>query len=571
MPDDAWTIEQHLTPLITPCTYTPSTKTMLVTVQSGEQALIARRTDGALLVNNVACDAASVTNVKRLNAFENSAAPGDEAIILDFTTATFALGDASGPGVVAQLGSGADQLIVRLGAGADAVVAGTTGVSLNKDAFKDLTVENTGTLSYQFQLGAGDDTFSAEGSVSGTGDVLSAPVAVYGALGNDKLVGGTGNDTLFGGEGNDTMKGGLGNDQCSGDAGDDVFDESRPVGVSNGNDTYMDSAGLADKVDYSARTSALKIDIEAPATGTNDDGEVALSEADQLDTGIDLLVGGSGNDELSGDANANTLTGGAGNDKLSGGNGSDVLEGGTGDDIFVEGSAPSGSDTLVGGAGNDTVDYTGRSTAVRITLNGMAADDGDIATSEADFVKVDVENCVGGGGDDDITGSTIDNVLAGGLGNDVLRGDEGNDRFDEGSDANGGDVFVGGGGFDVVDYGARTTPVTVTMDGVSADDGKLNEHDNVGNGIEGCIGGAAADVITGSASDDWMEGGDGNDTLSGGVGNDTLLGGGGNDTLHGDADDDLLDGEDGSGDVLDGGSGSSDICFEGESVSQCEL
>ena len=45
---------------------------------------------------------------------------------------------------------------------------------------------------------------------------------------------------------------------------------------------------------------------------------------------IENVIGGSGNDTLTGDALANSFIGGAGNDLLKGGGGNDVLDGGAG-------------------------------------------------------------------------------------------------------------------------------------------------------------------------------------------------------------------------------------------------
>jgi Ca2+-binding RTX toxin-like protein len=59
---------------------------------------------------------------------------------------------------------------------------------------------------------------------------------------------------------------------------------------------------------------------------------------------IEVLIGGTGADHLTGDGNNNTLDGGDGADLLSGGAGDDSLYGGA------------GVDSLSGGAGNDTVD-----------------------------------------------------------------------------------------------------------------------------------------------------------------------------------------------------------------------
>jgi len=66
----------------------------------------------------------------------------------------------------------------------------------------------------------------------------------------------------------------------------------------------------------------------------------------------DILVGGNGNDKLSGRKGDDTILGGGGKDKLSGGKGDDVLEGGSGNDKLSGGK---GDDVLDGGAGSDKV------------------------------------------------------------------------------------------------------------------------------------------------------------------------------------------------------------------------
>ncbi|MDO8975982.1 calcium-binding protein, partial [Reyranella sp.] len=62
---------------------------------------------------------------------------------------------------------------------------------------------------------------------------------------------------------------------------------------------------------------------------------------------IENLIGGSGNDLLTGDGLANRLEGGAGDDVLNGGGGSDVLHGGAGVDTFVFSTALLGTDINV--------------------------------------------------------------------------------------------------------------------------------------------------------------------------------------------------------------------------------
>ena len=64
---------------------------------------------------------------------------------------------------------------------------------------------------------------------------------------------------------------------------------------------------------------------------------------------IENVIGGSGNDTLTGDGLANALFGNGGNDILKGGGGNDVLDGGT---------------------GIDRADYSDKTAAVSVTLNG---------------------------------------------------------------------------------------------------------------------------------------------------------------------------------------------------------
>src|SRR5262249_8818807 len=63
------------------------------------------------------------------------------------------------------------------------------------------------------------------------------------------------------------------------------------------------------------------------------------------------LIGGHGNDVLTGGSGADQLFGGIGNDTLNGGDGDDILFGGAGDDTVIGGK---GTDTAFLGAGNDT-------------------------------------------------------------------------------------------------------------------------------------------------------------------------------------------------------------------------
>jgi Ca2+-binding RTX toxin-like protein len=72
--------------------------------------------------------------------------------------------------------------------------------------------------------------------------------------------------------------------------------------------------------------------------------------------GADTLAGGNGADTLFGNEDADQLDGGAGDDLLDGGVGTDALTGGDGNDTIVGGL---GVDTLTGSAGSDLFAYNG--------------------------------------------------------------------------------------------------------------------------------------------------------------------------------------------------------------------
>lgn len=175
--------------------------------------------------------------------------------------------------------------------------------------------------------------------------------------------------------------------------------------------------------------------------------------------GDDRLSGLGGDDVLIGGAGDDTLLGGDGADLLQGGWGADVLdpgpdggraEGGQGDDRFATGAQPAGADQVLGGPGRDVVDYGSRTGPVTVSLDGVG---GDGAPGEGDAVGVpapwdrwgpDVEQVVGGSGDDVLTGSPFADVLTGRGGADRLRGLAGRDVLD-GVDGVAGNDDVDGG------------------------------------------------------------------------------------------------------------------------------
>ncbi len=209
--------------------------------------------------------------------------------------------------------------------------------------------------------------------------------------------------------------------------------------------------------------------------------------------------GGSGNDTLPGTGASDEIYGGDGNDLIQPTGMNDTIYGGADDDTIV---ASAGNDTIFGGTGLDTYDLTGDgNSGATVDLGAGTASGAGIGTD----TLTEVENVVGGDGDDDITGSAEANILEGGGGDDTLRatGD--------------GDTLDGGAGTDTADYSGEAGPVTVDLGAGTATRG--GETDTLIS-IENVIGTAAGDTLTGSAADETLEGGLGDDTIDGGAGID---------------------------------------------------
>ena len=246
-------------------------------------------------------------------------------------------------------------------------------------------------------------------------------------------------------------------------------------------------------------------------------------------------------------ATAVTVYGGIGNDTLRGGDGDDTLDGGDGVDTFQTGTADDGAETYVGGAGSDVVDYSTRTAALTVTMDGTTTgNDGE--TGEADKISDDVETVKGGSGADSFTGNASANIFYGGAGSDTLIGaagvdqlfgEAGDDTFDEEAAANGGDTVTGGAGTDTIDYSGRSADTVIKLDN-SATSGESGETDKIATDVENVLGGTAIDTITGSASANVIDGGAGADVITGGAGADTITGGAGADVMSGGTEDDIF-------------------------------
>ena len=308
--------------------------------------------------------------------------------------------------------------------------------------------------------------------------------------------------------------------------------------------------------------------------------DVRLGDGDDLATNASprpsRMNGGPGNDGL---------FGGPTTDDLTGEDGVDLLNGGDGPDTLLEASTPATGDLLDvdafdGGFGTDTVVYDG-TVGVTADLDGTN-DDGQ--PGEGDLVAFTVEQLVGTDAEDVLTGDAGNNFLSGRGGSDLLtaeagvdiyQGGTGDDRMQEATTAATADVldadtYFGGAGVDLVSYALSTAAVNVSIDD-TANDGRVNEGDDVTTDMEHVIATALADVVIGDGDANVLNGGAGVDLMRGGGGPDFVGGGDGDDTLLGEDGDDTVSG--GAGfDVLGGGVGT-DVCLVGPdsgTISECE-
>ena len=310
----------------------------------------------------------------------------------------------------------------------------------------------------------------------------------------------------------------------------DPVDAMKDIASANGEALYFFQVFNGNAVNYGTSTAAVFIDLERPTqhggfaegdTLTFFDGQGNISEAiagidgssfDDVIRGIDLLNNPEGIFSVFNNPGVNIFNGGGGNDLLEGRGGADTLNGQSGFDLASYKSSPAAVTVRLAGVNGDT--------QTALASGGDAG--GDKLSS--------IEGLVGSASGDQLTGNSLDNLLAGGLGSDILNGMGGTDTADYSRDH-------------FFDLGDTPDRVEVHLaPGVGA--GRVDEFKLQGDGtfkgistdalisIENVIGTAGNDVIVGNEFDNRLEGREGSNDLDGGLGNDTLIGGSGIDTAN---------------------------------------
>ena len=380
---------------------------------------------------------------------------------------------------------------------------------------------------------------------------------------------GTAGDTLTGDAAQNDLRGGSGTgaDTLSGgDADDNLFGGTGANPGADGTDVYVGGGHVVgDRVHYDGRSAGLV----ATVGGAGPDGET-------LNAGIESIVGGEGDDTLTGDAANNqlsrsrrrrhprrrcrrrtrrrrhppgqrrsgghghvrnpvdrhyrsldtggpetdsyngteNLTGGSGDDTLSGDDEDNTLEGGAGDDVLAGGTGATGSD------GSDT--FIGGDNALLVPVgdfvtyagrtDGVFARIGSTLNTDGDDIRSDVENLTGGNGNDFLTGNSDANQLRG--------GDNGSDTLagGAGTGPDGADNFRVGAGtatnIDTVTYANRADDIDADLDDLP-DAGAPGEGDDISSDADNLVGGSGADLLTGDDDANRLTGGTGTDQLFG--------------------------------------------------------
>lgn len=222
--------------------------------------------------------------------------------------------------------------------------------------------------------------------------------------------------------------------------------------------------------------------------------------------------------------------------------------------------------TIWDGGGTDTLTSNGYGGAVKLDLRAGINNYSDIGDTLVWIAyNANVERAVAGDGNDTVDGDDSANTLTGGLGQDSISGNGGNDicyggrgssdSSDSADTVNGGlgnDTIYGNAGDDVLRGGRANADSLDGADVIYGGYGRDLMYGNSGNDSlyggganadpsdlsDTIYGGTGSDYIIANGGNDIIYGGgasadpnDTGDTIYGGVGDDSILGNGGNDSI----------------------------------------
>jgi len=318
---------------------------------------------------------------------------------------------------------------------------------------------------------------------------------IRGDAGDNVLAGGAGDDLIFGDAGSDTLDGGTGSDRLEGGAGDDRY----RFAANGGHDRIFDSAGndvlelaadiLVGDIEVQQSRDGANFTLIVRSTGARITIENALGTgiietirfADGTAWTIDDLIGRApsiGDDVLTGDARANLLIGGFGNDVLSGLGGNDTYRfaRGDGSDVIRDGASSNADRLEISGYGVDDISFHRVAEDSNDVVIRFADSDDQIVIVDAlagNFAGIEAVALDGGTSFDvaAIRAAVLANV--GTDGNDTVIGTGGDDDLRAGR---GNDLVVGGAGADIYRYARGDGDDRIDAFGSGADQLVLDDY-----------------------------------------------------------------------------------------------
>jgi Ca2+-binding RTX toxin-like protein len=263
-----------------PCVYDAASRAVTATISAGTQVTL-QVVGGAIWFGTTpeACGAATTGNTDSISI--SGPAGSTETLILDQQGGVF------GPGVEVEsgtseieltvsLGDAADSIVVYGTAGPDTIVVGQSGMALNGDGDRDVTITAPLPSVVEVRGLGGPNTLSAQGGF-GAGSSFGGKAILRAGDSGDTVTGGLGDDDLFGGAGNDVLTGRQGADVIDGAGGNDTL---------NGNDGNDDLTGGLGADSFAAGAGDDVIHAEDDLADTSINGAQG-SDTAYYDQGVD--------------------------------------------------------------------------------------------------------------------------------------------------------------------------------------------------------------------------------------------------------------------------------------------
>lgn len=469
-----------------------------------------------------------------------------QTFIGDDTNESFVLESTGGLGTIKGFkikGAGGNDSLTLVGSPILTNVFGDDGEDL-------ITVDNKGTGSIsdsKFFGGAGNDTVILE-------DVLFTGTSPGAA----QIGTGTGSDAIYlGGQFNNVnFFAGDGDDFVTFTAKSSYKNDARGF-TGEGDDTLTDGGFEVDftNTEFGFKGGDDSVDLENSFTGVGANGmEAFLGDGDDIfagpKSGDVTVLGGAGNDVIDTEDGNDSIEGGDDHDFITAGDGNDTVLGGEGYDIILgqedEDSilGDAGSDIIFGGNADDTINSGADADLVFGGFGDDSINGGQGASTPptvgeivSDFLAQpfdDLENPI------PKTVFTDDDTLVGGIGNDTIEGESGDDLIFGGRylgelNEEVGDLVDEHTGVDLTDPPPIITEevfdVLVEFNPELEDIPLFEAFTGIGEitGDDSIEGDSGNDIIFGDGGDDTILGGTGEDVIMGNSGSDVMTGGQGAD------------------------------------------